>query len=59
MAQPYLLGRERKEQGQGIAVAGLRVAGQVEVGDKVLEKEAPYPGRDEIPIGHGRASGMA
>ena len=54
-----LLGRKRKEQGQGIAVAGLRVARQVQLGDDVLEEEAPYPDRDQILVDHGRRSGLA
>ena len=33
-----LFGRMRQEQGQGVAVAGLRVARQVEVPDEMLEK---------------------
>jgi hypothetical protein len=48
-----LLGRKRKKQGQGVAVARLGVARQVEVGDDVLEEEPPYPGRDEVLVGHG------
>ena len=49
-----LFGRMRQEQGQGVAVAGLRVARQVEVRDEMLEKKAPDPRRHELLVGgHG------
>ena len=51
-----LLGRERQQQGHGVAVARLRIPGQVEIRDDVLEEKAPYPGRDEILVGHGWTS---
>jgi hypothetical protein len=48
-----LLGRERQQQGHGVAVARLRISGQVQIRDDVLQQKAPYPRGNEILVAHG------
>jgi hypothetical protein len=47
-----LLGREWQQQGHGVAVARLRISGQVEIRDDVLQEKASYPQGHEILVGH-------
>jgi hypothetical protein len=51
-----LLGREWQQQGHGVAVARLRISGQVEIRDAVLQEKASYPRGNEILAGHGWTS---
>src|SRR5262249_37760785 len=57
-------GDEGQEQTQRVAVALLRVAGQVPLADKVLQQEAPHPwaqqgavSHDSPPLWHSPRSG--
>jgi hypothetical protein len=47
-----LLSREWKQQGQGVPVARLRIPGQVEIRDEVLQEKASYPRSNEMLIAH-------
>jgi hypothetical protein len=53
------LGRERKQQGQDVPVARLRIAGQVQIRDDVFEEKSPDPSGDEILAAHGWTSRLA
>ena len=44
---------EGEEEGEGIAVALLRVAGEVALGDDVLGEEAAQPGAERAGLTHG------
>jgi len=48
-----LLRREWQQQGHGVAVARLRIPGQVEIRDDVLQEKASYPRGKEILVAHG------
>jgi hypothetical protein len=53
---------ERNQQGKGIAITALRVAGQIAFGHKVFEQKPPHPGSQEVlvihagPLGHSAQS---
>jgi hypothetical protein len=51
-----LLRREWQQQRHGVSVARLRIPGQVEIRDDVLQEKAPYPRGHEILAGHGWTS---
>jgi hypothetical protein len=51
VAQP--LRREWQQQRHGVAVARLRIPGQVEIRDDVLQEKASYPRGNEILVAHG------
>ena len=45
---------EREQEGEGVAVALLRVAGEVALGDDVFGQEAAALGAEGTRITHGR-----
>src|ERR1700681_1517102 len=51
-----LLRREWQQQNQGVPVARLRIPGQVEIRDDVLQEKASYPRSHEMLVAHDWAS---
>jgi hypothetical protein len=47
-----LLSREWQQQGHGVSVARLRIPGQVEIRDDVLQEKASYPRSHEMFVAH-------